>query len=139
MAVPSVIASTKDSPTRANVTPRLRNNAPVLASAIIAVSTMGGGGNLAPPTSSDAIHQVATNRMAESRRITSVSRRRVIERARIKLRRRTDQRGAADFGQHAIENAGIRLLVGSGTMRNALAVTVAVGVQGRAISGAGQR
>src|ERR1700744_3331325 len=108
MAVPSVIASTKESATRANVTPRLRNKAPVLASAIIAVSTTGGGGNLAPPTSRDAIHQVATNRMAESRRITSVSRSGVIERAGIELRRRADQRGPADLGQHAIEKSRIR-------------------------------
>src|ERR1700744_3774173 len=107
MAVPSVIASTKESPTRANVTPRLRNKAPVLASAIIAIITVGGDGNLAPPTSSDAIHQVTTNRMAESRRTTSVSRCGVIERAGIKLGRRPNQLGPADFSEHTIENAGI--------------------------------
>src|SRR3981081_2510226 len=44
MAAPSVIANVKARATRANVTPRLRNSAPELASATDAASTAGGGG-----------------------------------------------------------------------------------------------
>src|SRR5450755_4543020 len=69
MAVPSVIASTKESATRASVTPRLRSSAPVLASVITALSTSGGGGSLALPISRDPIHQVTTNTATDNRRM----------------------------------------------------------------------
>src|SRR6266850_8436811 len=88
MAAPSVIASTKARATRANVTPRLKNNAPDLASAITTVSTAGGAGSFASPVSSEAIHQVATNTANDRRFGTSVSRDRVIECTGIEFLRR---------------------------------------------------
>src|SRR5512147_1593892 len=127
MTVPSVIASTKESATRASVTPRLRNSAPLLASVIIACSTSGGGGSLALPTSSEAIHQVTTNTATDSKRIASAPRYGVIERAGIKLRRRPDQITTADLLQHAIENACVFLFFGDGAARDSLAVTVTIG------------
>ena len=64
---------------------------------------------------------------------------RVIEGAGIELRRGPDQVAAADLGQHAIEDAGVGLFVRDGAARNAVAVAVAIGVQGGGIGGAGQR
>src|SRR5258708_28304864 len=61
MAVPNVIANVKAKATRANVTPRLKNSAPEVASVTIAVNTAGGGGSFCPPASSAAIHHVARN------------------------------------------------------------------------------
>src|SRR5262249_48566600 len=138
MAVPSVIASRKDTATRANVTPRFRNSAPLLASVIIACSTSGGGGSLALPMSSDAIHQVAMNTATDNRRIASASRHGVIKRARIKLRCRPDEVAAADFGEDAIENACVLLFFGNGAARDSFAVAVAIGAQCGGVGGAGQ-
>src|SRR5687767_440342 len=107
MAEPSDIARMKARATRASVAPRLRNSAPDLASAIIAASTVGGGGSFASPTSSEAIHQVATNTEKDSRRGTSVSRNRVIERTGIEFLRRPDKFAAADRRQHPVENARV--------------------------------
>src|SRR5712691_491909 len=107
MAEPSDIARTKARATRANVVPRLRNSAPDLASAIVAASTVGGGGSFASPASTEAIHQVATNTENDRRRATSISRDRVIERTEIEFWRRPDQFAAADRRQHAVENARV--------------------------------
>src|SRR5713226_9266691 len=114
MAAPSVIARVKARATRANVTPRLRNKAPDLASAIIAESTVGGGGSFASPTSCEAIHQVATNTENDRRRGTSISRDRVIERTGIEFLRRPDKFAAADRRQHAVEDARVGFFVGDG-------------------------
>src|SRR5688500_15627967 len=138
MAEPSVIARVKARATRAKVTPRWRNSAPELASAITAVSTAGGGGSLASPMSSEAIHQVATNTANDSRRCTSVSRDRVIERSGIQLRRRADEFAAADRRQHAVQKARVGLFVGDRTTRNAFPVAIAVGPQGCGVGSAGQ-
>src|SRR3954451_16101968 len=107
MAAPSVIARTKASATRANVTPRLRNRAPELASAVNAASTAGGAGSFASPTSSAAIHHVATNTANDSRRSTSISRDRVIEGAGIEFLRRPDKLAATGRRQYPIEHACI--------------------------------
>src|SRR5512139_2271702 len=139
MALPSDIASTKASATRASVAPRCRNSAPDDASATITLSTAGGEGSLAPPTNSAAIHQIARNRANDRRRSTSVSANRVIEGAGIELRHRPDQVAAADLGQHAIENARIRLFVSDAAARDSLAIAVAIGLQQGGIAGAGQR
>src|SRR3981189_741674 len=137
MAEPSDIARMKAKATRANVTPRLRNNAPDLASATIAVSTAGGGG-CASPTSSEAIHQVATNTANDSRRGTSVSRDRVIEGTRIEFLRRPDKFAAADVSQHAVENLRVGFFVGDGTARNSFPITITVGAQGCGVRSTGQ-
>src|SRR5437773_2731818 len=118
MALPSDIARTKESATRASVAPRCRNSAPLDASATMTLSTAGGEGSFAPPTSSAAIHQIARNRANESRRSTSVSGDCVIERAGIELRRRPNQVAAAGLGQHAVEHARIGLLVSDAPTRN---------------------
>src|SRR5215472_10704078 len=122
MALPSDIASTKASATRASVAPRCRNSAPDLASAIITLSTAGGEGSFAPPTNSAAIHQVARKTANETRRSTSVSGACVIERAGIELCCRPDQLGAPDLGQHAIQNACVGLLVIHAAAWNAVAI-----------------
>src|SRR6185295_3678143 len=138
MAEPSDIARVKASATRANVAPRLKNSAPDLASAIIAASTVGGGGSFASPISSEAIHQVAMNTANDSRRGTSISRDRVIERTGIEFLRRTDEFAAADRRQHAVENAGVGFFVGDGTARNSFPIAIAVGAQGGSVGGPGQ-
>src|SRR6185369_3205556 len=139
MALPSDIASTKASATRASVAPRCRNSAPLDASAMMTLSTAGGEGSFAPPTNSAAIHQVARNRENERRRSTSVSGDCVIEGAGIELGRRPDQVAAAGLGQHAIEHARIRLLVGDASARNAVAIAVTVGLEHDGIARAGER
>src|SRR5712675_585979 len=139
MAAPSVIASTKARATRANVTPRLKNNAPDLASAITTVSTAGGAGSFASPVSSEAIHQVATNTANDSRFGTSVSRDRVVECTGIEFLRRPDKFAAADRRQHAVENARVGLLVGDGATRNSFPIAIAVSAQGCGVASAGQR
>src|ERR1700749_3137578 len=138
MALPSVIASTNESATRASVTPRFRNSAPVLASVSIACSTSGGGGSLALPSSSEAIHQVTTNNATDSRRIASLPRYGAIERAGIELRRGPDEIPTADLRQHPVEHTRIFLLFGDGPARDSLAVAVTIGVQRGGIGGAGQ-
>src|SRR4029077_12713496 len=105
MAVPTVIARMKAMATRDRVTPRLKNSAPERASAMMAVSTTGGGGSFAGPTRSVVIHQLARNTRNESRRSTSVSDDRVVVGAGLEFLRRPDQFAAADINQHAIENA----------------------------------
>src|SRR5712671_7933157 len=139
MAAPSVIARVKARATRANVTPRLKNNAPDLASAITTVSTAGGAGSFASPVSSEAIHQVATNTANDRRFGTSVSRDRVIECAGIEFLCRPDKFAAADRRQHAIENARVGFLVGDGTARNSFPIAIAVGAQGCGVGSTGQR
>src|SRR6266536_1088042 len=139
MAAPSVIASVNASATRANVVPRLTNNAPDLASVIITASTAGGAGSLASPASSAAIHQVARNTTNDSRRSTSVPRDRVVERAGIELWRRPDKLAAADVSQHAIKYARVGLLVGDQAARNSVPVAIAIGAQRCGVGGAGQR
>src|SRR5438874_5823564 len=129
MALPSDIASTKASATRASVAPRCRNSAPLDASAIMTSSTAGGEGSFAPPTNSAAVHQIARNRVNETRRSTSVSRDCVIEGTGIELGRRPDQIAAAGLGEHAVEHARIRLLVSNASARNAVAIAVAVGLE----------
>src|SRR5579864_1057552 len=52
----------------------------------------------------------------------SISRPRFVERAAVKLARRADEVAAADFGEHAIERAGVVRLLGDRPARNALAV-----------------
>src|SRR5579859_5760615 len=138
MAVPSAIASTKETATRASVAQRLRNSAPVLAWAMMACSTSGGGGSLALPTNRDAIHQVTKNTATDSRRITSAPWYRVIERARIKLRRRPDEVRSADLRQHAIEDACVAFFLSYGPARNPLAVTVTIDAQRGRVGGAGE-
>src|ERR1700688_2803631 len=139
MAAPTVIARMKAMATRAKVTPRLKNSAPERASAIMAVSTTGGGGSFAGPASSAAIHQVATNTRNDSRRSTSVSGNRVVEGAGLELLRRPDQFAAADIGQHAIEHARIGFFVGDRAARNSFPIAIAVRAQRGAIGSARQR
>src|SRR5438309_1530006 len=129
MALPSDIASTKASATRASVAPRCRNSAPLEASAMTTLSTAGGEGSFAPPTNSAAVHQIARSRAIDRRRNTSLSGDGVIEGAGVELGRRSDQITAAGLGEHAIEHARIRLLVGDAPARNAVAITVAVGLE----------
>src|SRR2546423_6353985 len=138
MAEPSDIARTKARATRANVIPRLRNSAPDLASALIAASTVGGGGSFASPTSSEAIHQVATNTENDRRRGTSISRDRAIERTGIEFLRRSDKFTAADVSQYAVENARVGFFVGDGTTRNSFPLTIAIGAKGCGVGGPGQ-
>src|SRR5271165_568055 len=109
--MPSVIARVKASATRPSVTPILRNNAPDAASVITTCMTAGGAGSLVLPASSAATHQVARKIAKESRRSTSISGERVIERARVELRRRSDEVVTANAGQHTIEHSRVLLLV----------------------------
>src|SRR5215475_11662519 len=122
MALPSDIASTKASATRARVAPRCRNSAPEAASAIITLSTAGGEGSFAPPTKDAAIHQTARNRTNDARRSTSISGDCVLEGAGIELRCGADEIAAADLGQHAVEHASVGLFVIDAPPRNAVAV-----------------
>src|SRR5437764_9929934 len=138
MAEPSDIARTKARATRANVIPRLKNSAPDLASAIIAASTVGGGGSLASPTSSEAIHQVATNTENDRRRGTSISRDRTIKRTGIEFLRRPDKFSATDASQYAVENARVGFFVGEGTTRNSFPITIAIGMQSCSVERPGQ-
>src|SRR5882757_8207963 len=139
MAAPRVIAKVKARATRANVMARLKNNAPDLASAITTVSTAGGAGSFASPVSSEAIHQVATNKANDRRFGTSVSGDRVIECTGIEFLRRPDKFAAADRRQHAIENARVGFLVDDGTTRNSFPIAIAVSAQGCGVASTGQR
>src|SRR5262249_14687639 len=139
MALPTDIASTKASATRASVAPRCRNSAPLAASATMTLSTAGGEGSLAPPANSAAIHQIARNRTKERRRSTSVSGDCVIEGTGVELRRRPDQVAAADFCEHAIKHARIGFLVSNAPARNAVAIAVAVRLEHDWIICAGER
>src|SRR3954464_9256527 len=138
IAAPSDIASVKASATRANVTPRWKNKSPDLASAIMAVSTVGGGGSFASPASSEPIHQVASSTANDSRRGTSASRDRAIECPGIEFRRRPDKFAAADVSQHAVENACVGFFVRDRTTRNSLPIAIAIGAQRCGIGSAGQ-
>src|ERR1700730_5164476 len=130
MAAPSVIASVKARATRANVTPRLKNSAPELASATAAASTAGGGGSFPPPPSSAAPPQTARNTANHRRRSISVSGDGAIECAGVKFGRRSDKFATADRRQHAIKNARVGFFVGHGGAGNTFPITVAVGAQG---------
>src|SRR3954453_12084295 len=138
MALPSDIASTKESATRASVAPRCRNSVPLEASATMTLSTADGEGSFGPPTNSAAIHQIARNRTKERRRSTSVSGDCVIEGAGVELGRRPDQVAAADLGEYAIEHARIGLLVDDAPARNAVAVALAIGLEHGWIGRAGE-
>src|SRR3954452_7830131 len=96
----------KANATRASVTPTCRNRAPDLASATATASTADGGGSLALPARTAAIHQVAMKRPKDSSRSTSVPRVLVVV-AGTDLSGGADQIAPADSGEHAIENAGI--------------------------------
>src|SRR5579883_100539 len=136
--MPMVMASVKASATRASVTPMLKNSAPDSASVITTCITAGGAGSLVLPASSAAIHHVARKIRNDKRRSTSISAKRVIIGARVEVRCRSHELRAADAGQHVVEHARILLLVLDPAMRNAFAVAVAIGMQGRGIARAGQ-
>src|SRR2546423_1291746 len=138
IAAPSVIASVKASVTRANVTPRWKNKSPDLASAIMVVSTVGGGGSFASPANSEPTHQVARRTANDSRRGTSASRDRVIECPGIEFRRRPDKFAAADPSQHAVENARVGFFVRDRATRNALPIAIAIGAQRGGVGSTGQ-
>src|SRR6266576_3068108 len=139
MAPPSVIANVKARATRANVTPRLKNSTPELASAAIAASTAGGGGSFSPPASSAAPHQVARNTVNDRRRSISVSGECAIECAGGKLLRPPNNVAAADCRQHAIENARVGFFVGDRAAGNSFPITIAVGPQGCNVGGTRER
>src|SRR5450755_928867 len=139
MAAPSVIANVKARATRANVTPRLKNSAPELASATAAASTAGGGGSFWAPASSAAPHQTARNTANDRRRSISVSGDGAIECAGVKFWRRADQFAAADRRQHAIKNARVGLFVGDRSAGNSFPIAVAVGAQGCGVGSSRQR
>src|ERR1700730_8282345 len=139
MAAPSVIANVKARATRANVTPRLKNSAPELASATAAASTAGGGGRLSAPASSAAPHQTARNTAKDRRRSISVSGDGTIECAGVKFCRRPDKFATADRRQDAIKNARVGFFVGDRAAGNTFPITVAVGAQGCGIGSTGQR
>src|SRR5258708_32782650 len=105
MAAPSVIANVKARATRANVTPRLRNSAPELASATAAASTAGGGGSFPPPASRAGPHQTARNTANASRRRISVSGDGAVEFGGGKVCPRPDKFATADRRQPAVKNA----------------------------------
>src|SRR5262245_53705708 len=126
MATPSVIAKVKARATRANVAPRLKNRAPDPASAIRAVSTVGGDGSFASPASTEAIHQVARNMANDKRRGTLASRDRVIKCAGIEFWRRPDKLAATNVSQHAVENARVGFLVDDRATWNSFPITIAV-------------
>src|SRR5450755_4584381 len=107
MAAPDVIANVKASATRANVTPRFKNNAPELASVTIAASTAGGDGSFSAPASSAAIHQMARNVVNDRRRSISISGDRAIECAGVKFLLWPHHLATADRRQHAIEDARV--------------------------------
>src|SRR3569833_3711559 len=102
-------------------------------------NTIGGAGSLALPANSAAIHQVVRNRMKDNSRSPSIPRLRIVVRARTELRARADQLASADSSQHAIEDSGVSFLVGDRPVRNAVAVAVAIGLQGGLIWRAGER
>src|ERR1700676_4366634 len=139
MAAPSVIANVKARATRANVTPRLRNSAPELASATAAASTAGGGGSFPAPASSAAPPQTARKQAKDSRRSISVSGDGGIECARVQFCRRPDKFATADRRQHAVKNARVGFFVGDRAAGNTFPITVAVGAQGCGIGSTGQR
>src|SRR5258706_2429843 len=139
MAEPSVIANVKARATRDNVTPRLRNSAPELASVTIGDSRAGGGGSFSAPASSAASHQVTINTVNERRRGISASGYRVIERPGVEFLRWPEIFATADRRQYAIENACVGFLVGDRATRNSFPITIAVGVQGCGVGGTRQR
>src|SRR6266699_6931925 len=139
MAVPNVIANVKARATRANVTPRLKNSAPELASVAIAASTAGGGGSLSAPASRAAIHQVARNTANDRRRSISVAGTGAVECAGIEFVRRSRHVAPADRRQHAIENTRVGFFIGDRPARNPLPIAIAVGAQGCSVGGTRQR
>src|SRR6266851_4514611 len=139
MAAPSVIASVKARATRANVTPRLKNSAPELASATAAASTAGGGGSFPAPASRAAPHQTARNTANDSRRSISVSGDGAIECAGVKFCPRPDKFATADRRQDAIKNARVGFFVGDRAAGNTFPITLAVGAQGCGVGSTGQR
>src|SRR5215469_2680788 len=138
MATPSVIASVKESATRANVAPRLKNKAPELASAIIAFMTAGGAGSFELSTNRAAIHQVVRNTANDTKRSTLVSGDQMIECARVKFRRRPHEIVPADASQHAIENTRVFFFVIDRTTWDSFTVVVTIGLQRCRISSARQ-
>src|ERR1700730_6905055 len=139
MAAPSVIANVKARATRANVTPRLRNSAPELASATAAASTAGVGGSFPAPASSAAPHQTARNTANDRRRSISVSGDGAIECARVQFCRRPDKFATADRRQHAVMNARVGFFVGDRAAGNSYPLAVAVAAQGCSVGSTGQR
>src|SRR3954453_3266678 len=139
MALPSDIASTKARLTRASVAPRCRNSAPLDASAMTTSSTAGGEGSFAAPTNSAAVHQIASNRANDRRRGTSVSRHCVIERAGLEFSGRANEVASAGLGQHAVEHARVLFFVIDTPARNAVAISLAIGLEQGGIARAGER
>src|SRR5262245_33770650 len=123
---PSAMAITKATATRARVAPRLTASAPERASSTIASATVSGSGSSRAPAIREPAYQAAISSASETSRaakfVPRLLRGRAIERARRQLTRRPDQLGAADLGQHAIERARIRLLLGKRPAHDPLAV-----------------
>src|SRR6516225_3455373 len=136
--MPTLMARVKASATRPNVTPILKNNAPDAASDITTCMTAGGAGSFMLPASSAAIHQVARKIAKDNRRSTSISGECMIERARIEFRSGSHEVATADAGQHAIEHTRVLFLFLDPTARNAFAIPIAIGPQGRGIRSARQ-
>src|SRR5258708_23876634 len=109
MAAPSVIANVKARATRANVTPRLRNSAPELASATAAASTAGGRGSFPAPASRATPRQTARNTAHDSRRGISVSGDGAVEWAGVQLRPLPHQLATAHLRPAAIKHARLGL------------------------------
>ena len=66
-------------------------------------------------------------------------RRGAVERAGREFARRADELGAADLGQHEIERARVRLLVGDRAAHDAFAVALAIDRERRAVAHADAR
>src|SRR3954469_5649273 len=139
MALPSDIASTKARLTRASVAPRCRNSAPLDASAMTTSSTAGGEGSFAAPTNSAAVYQIASNRANDRRRSTSVSGNCVIERAGLEFSGRANEIASAGLGPHAGEHARGLFFVIDAPARNAVAISLAIGLEQGGIARAGER
>src|SRR5215469_10488102 len=137
-AVPATMAREKLSTTRTKVAPSATNSVPERASVTIAVKTAPGLGNICPPASLAPMIQTPTNSARERRRSMrrSGSGERREERVGVKFGGRSDERVAADAGEHTVKDARVGRLVGNRPARNALSITVAEDFQGRRIAGA---
>src|SRR5215467_1392499 len=139
-AVPATMAREKLSTTRTRVAPSATNNVPDWASVKMDVKTAPGLGNSCGPAREEPMLQMPKNSARERSRSMrpSGSGNRRVERVAVKVGGGSDERAAADAGEHVVEGACVGGLVGDRPARNAIPIAVAVDFQGRRVAGADQ-
>src|SRR5438477_10257587 len=125
IAEPIAMAATNATVTRSSVAPRLKASAPERVSLTSAIATACGSGSMRAPARCEAIVQAATSRTSETIRAATLFLR-PVERAAVKLPRRSYQLGPANLGEHQIEGTGISLLLGNRALPNSFGVALAI-------------